>query len=677
VICWNRSVQPLTSAQQRSDTLDWFRGLGILAVLWGHAGLPGLPGAYLFIDTFFVISGYLVCQSFLRLCTQADTPTPRHLIKAVGHYLAGRFRRIVIPLATTVLLTLCVGWFILLPDDYFELARSAQATLLLQAHNYALTLGSYFDVLGESAPLLHAWSLSLEEWFYLMTPLLVLPMVIWQRRWWIAGIAVLAALSLYQAQTISSDPDALGASYSMFSTRVWQFMLGMMAALVWRNPPRLSGQVNDGLIVAGLASVFASVLILTEKAPSPGLITAPAVFGVLAVLLLQPQSSMLAKVTGLPAITFFGRKLYSLYLAHYPFMVYFTYLGFDLGTGTDLFKFGAALALSLGFYYAVEAPLGGWRRIHFGKVAAIAAILIGLSFAFAQHVKSTGGAPKRLPDVALAAWTARYDVNPNRARCTTPQLTRFGYSCAIGAADGPFFALFGDSHSDVFANQLATELAKNGIGLRHYWYAECPTIGSGLGELGVFSDECGRISHEAHRAVLQDPNLAGVVYAARWPWYLNDPSDANWGAYWRDSTGMPRGYVDMTAFRADFTSVLRASIADFQQRQLPIYLISSVPSQPSDPVRAQVLFAWHGLNAEYETLLRGVPTDFYLQDRAAFDQLYSDVNSKGDIILIDVRDTLCQGQSCQIYGESFSLYYDDNHLNESGASLVLGGTQGE
>ncbi|MCU0802389.1 MAG: acyltransferase [Rhodobacteraceae bacterium] len=666
---------PLTSAPQRSDTLDWFRGLGILAVLWGHAGLPGLPGAYILIDTFFVISGYLVCQSFLRLCDRSEGEGPRRLARPVGRFLASRVRRIIIPLAATVLLTLAAGWFILLPDDYFALARSAEATLLLQAHLYALTLGNYFDVVGESAPLLHAWSLSLEEWFYLMTPLLVLPMVIWPRKWWVAVIAGLAALSLYRAQTMSADPEMLGASYSLFSTRVWQFMLGMIAALLFRQPPRLSPALNDGLILAGLTGVFASVLILTEKAPSPGLISLPAVVGVLAVLLLQPRALLLARATSIPGITFFGRKLYSLYLCHYPFMVYFTYLGFDLGPGTDLYKFFAAVLVSLGFYYVIEAPFGGWRRIHFAKVVVISAVLIGLTFALTHQIKSTGGAPTRLPDAALAAWTARYDVNPNRQRCTTPQLTRFGYSCVVGASEGPYFALFGDSHSDVFANQLAIQLAASGIGLRHYWYAECPTIGSGLGELGVFSEECGRISHEAHRAVLQDPDLAGVVYALRWPWYLNDATPSNRSAYWRDVSGLPRGYADMARFREDFAAILRTSVADFEQRNLPIYLIAPVPSLPSDPVKAQVLSLWHDQSAAYRRLLGGVTMDSYLQERAAFDRLYADIGSIANVSLIDVSGALCQDITCRAYGEFFSLYYDDNHLNEDGASFVLTGQQ--
>lgn len=666
-------MQQQTIVEQRYETLDWFRGIGILAVLWGHAGLPWLPGAYLFIDTFFVISGFLVCKSLLRLVGRNQENTPLVIIKNVSHFYGGRFRRIAIPLASTVLLTLIAGWFIFLPDDIFALAQSVQATLLLQAHWYALTLGSYFDVVGESAPLLHTWSLSLEELFYLITPFLVLPILILRPNVWIISLVGLAGLSLYQAQVMSSDPEALGASYSMFSTRIWQFMFGLICAMVLRPPLRLSRLINDGLLLAGLLCVFASILLITEKAPSPGLITLPAVFGVLAVLVLMPQSSLFAKATATPAITFLGRKIYTLYLVHYPFMVYFTYIGFDFGAATNAIKFCTALMFSLELYYVLEAPLSGWRRIGFGKVVGIVSVLVAITFGIALHILQTGGAPKRLPDAALAQWTARFDVNPNRSVCLQPALTRFGYSCAIGPQDGPFFALFGDSHSDVFANQLAIFLAENGIGLRHYWYAECPTIGSQLGNLSVFSSECAKISHEAHLTALRDPNLVGVVYAARWPWYLNAPTAQNIGAYWRNAAGMPRGFADMAVYRAKFAEVLKSSIADFAKRELPVFLISPVPSLPHDPVRAQVVATSLGAGAAFEKLEMGTPLNEYNRDRSAFDQMFADLQKSVSVTLIEVRGALCGLETCQVYGDFSSIYYDDNHLNEAGAALVIQG----
>jgi peptidoglycan/LPS O-acetylase OafA/YrhL len=555
---------------QRSGTLDWFRGIGILAVLWGHAGLSGLPGAYLFIDTFFVISGYLVSKSLIK-AVEVQAEEGRLSIKGpLLVFFSNRIRRIVIPLATTVLLTLVAGWFILLPDDLFKLGQSAQATLFLHAHIYALTLGSYFDVVDGNTPLLHTWSLSLEEWFYIVTPFLVLPTLLWNRFWWLVVLCGIGMLSLHLAQNMSTDPEYLGASYSMFQTRVWQFILGAVAAILLQRRPALRIDLNDGILGLGITVVFASVLVMTDKAASPGYITLPTVLGVLAVLILRPQTKALTFLTGSALVGFFGRKLYSLYLAHYPFMIYFDYLELNFGIYTDLIRFGGALVFSLAFYYMVEAPVNGWRAISFLKVVSVSGILILSSLALSVHILRTGGAPTRMPDAALAAWTARFDTSKARAECVQGQLTRFGYSCALGPRDGKFFALFGDSHSEVFANQLSRILAKDGIGLRHYWYAECPLIGSGLSALGAFSDTCGKIAHEAHRNVLGDVNLSGIIYAARWPWYLNEGNPDLLRAYWRGADGLPRNYASMAEFRADFGTVLDDSLKRFSARGVPV-----------------------------------------------------------------------------------------------------------
>jgi peptidoglycan/LPS O-acetylase OafA/YrhL len=671
VACWTSLVPTLINTPSRSHILDWYRGVGILAVLWGHASLPGLPAAYLMIDTFFVISGYLVSRSLTQAVANQDGINTGKLGPPLRVFFAARIRRIIIPLAATVLLSLIAGWFIFLPDDLFALAQSAQATLLLQAHLYALTLGSYFDVVGGNTPLLHAWSLSLEEWFYILTPLLVLPALIWSRLWWLMILGAVALLSLYTAQVMSSDPDTLGASYSLLRTRIWQFVVGAMVAILIQSPPRLHRLVNDGILLLAILTIFASVLLLTDKAASPGYVTLPAVFGILVILVLRPQTSALLTLTGSVWIGFLGKKIYSLYLAHYPFMIFFDYLEYDLGAWTDYIKFVLALIVSLAFYYVVEAPAQGWRRVPFAQVSGLSLVLIAGCLVIISQIKTTGGAPTRLPPEALAAWTARFDTNPARVYCVQPQLTRFGYSCALGPTDGPFFALFGDSHSEVFSTQLAHVLAKDGIGLRHYWYAECPVIGSGLAALRVFSETCTRLSHEGHRAALGDPALAGVIYAARWPWYLNDASPDQMRSYWRDARGIARNQASMEAFRSAFMTALTDSVHDFRRRGVPVFIMTPVPSLPADPVKSQVLSRWHGATPTFTQIGQGLNLDDYLSERHVFDEFFIPLAQENLASFIDVREALCDTDVCTVYGALGSLYYDDNHLNETGARKVI------
>lgn len=653
-------------------------------MLWGHADLPGLPGAYLFIDTFFVISGFLVCQSFLRVydSTERDPSgcrvrTSSRLFRTISTFYGSRVRRIVIPLGAAVLVTLVAGWFILLPDDLLALAQSAQATLALQAHLYALTLGNYFDAVRENAPLLHAWSLSLEEWFYVITPVVVMPALIWRRYLWLAILIIFCGFSLYTAQSMSSDPNALGAGYSMFDTRLWQFLIGVVVALVFARSPNLPPVMNDLYLVGGIALIFGSVLLLNNKAASPGLITLPTVIGTLALLLLRPQTKIVRQVTRSGFSAFFGRKLYSLYLAHYPFMILFDYLGLQLGAGTDLAKFAMAIIFSLVFYCAFESPMQSWRNVRISYVILVSVALFGLALGMVNHIQKTNGARDRMPPDALAAWAARFNINPLRAECLDGKLTRFGYSCATGLADQPYIAVMGDSHSDSLANQLARVFGVRGLGMRHYWYSECPVIGSGIGRLGVFSPECSKLGHEAHAATLHDGNLAGVVYIMRWSWYLNASDKDRIRAYWRDTAGLPRGYDSMSAFRQEFTQILAASLSAYQARGVPVYLVSPVPEASSDdPVRAQTLARWLGFTAEFERLSHGVKITDYQAERAYFDALVSNLKRKVTFEVLDVKGVLCEEDRCEVYGPNGSLYYDTNHLNEAGAQRVTRGLFG-
>jgi len=598
------------------------------------------------------------------------------VFRTIASFYGSRVRRIVIPLGAAVLVTLVAAWFILLPDDLAALARSAQATLFLQAHLYALTLGNYFDALGENAPLLHAWSLSLEEWFYIVTPALVIPALIWRRYLWLAVLILLIGFSLFKAQNMSSDPNALGASYSMFDTRLWEFLIGVVAALVFVRSPNLPPILNDLSLVGGIALIFASVLLLNNKAASPGLITLPAVIGTLALLLLRPETKIVRKATKSDFAAFFGRKLYSLYLAHYPFIILFDYIGIRLGAGTDLVKFVVAILFSLLFYSAFEAPMQSWRNAKISHVIFISVALFGLALGMSNHIQKTDGARDRLPPDALAAWAARFNINPMRADCLDGKLTRFGYSCAAGPADQPYIAVMGDSHSDSLANQLANVLGSSGLSMRHYWYAECPVIGSGVGRLGVFSPECAKLSHEAHAATLRDGNLAGVFYVMRWSWYLNDPDQDRIRAYWRDIAGLPRGYDSMSTFREEFTYHLAASISAYQANGVPVYLVSPVPEASDDPVKAQAMANWAGFSAAFERLRDGVKIADYQQERAYFDMMVSGLKREVGFVVLEVKGVLCREAFCDIYGPEGSLYYDTNHLNEAGAQSVTRGLFG-
>lgn len=658
---------------QRSQLLDWFRGLGIVAVIWGHAGLPGLPAAYLLIDCFFVISGYLVTQSFLRMFAKFDPSVSRskRVWQVILAFYKNRFRRIVLPLAAAVLMTLSVGWFLLLPDDLLELTKSVQATLFLQAHEYGLSLGDYFANSSKQAPLLHAWSLSLEELFYILTPFLILPMLIWARWFGVFALIVFSSLSLWNAQIISTDPESYGASYYLFSTRAWEFVFGVILTQVPTSRWKISAVTNDATIGFGLLTMLLMVTFLSNKAPSPGLITVPMVLGMAAVLALQPRTMFLHRVTRLPGAAFMGLKLYSLYLAHYPLIVLFDYVDFNFGVATDLIKFALAILWGLMFYALFEAPLRGWRDIKFGKLLGISVALYATILSLVFFIQNQSGAEYRMPMDAQSEWSARLQINPLRSTCMAGEITQFGYSCLIGEGNRPYFALLGDSHSDAIAYNLAVKLDHLGYDLRHYWYAECPVVGAGLAKLSVFSSTCEKLNLEAHREILRDKDIAGVVYAMRWPWYLDAGNTENIRSYWRNEVGAPIGYNMIGEYRADFISIFEASLNALWTKGIPSYLVAPAPVFENDPIRHGVLSRWYRAAANPSVRTNSVSVPDYMSQRIQFDAMIATLNETRPVNLLELKDTLCTEQECNAYGRQGSLYYDNNHLNNLGSKLAV------
>ncbi len=308
--------------------IDGLRALAVVAVVLFHASLK-CPGGYVGVDVFFVISGYLITSLILR-----DLRAGRF---SLADFWERRVRRILPALSVVVLLSLLAGGFLFLPSDYEQLGKSAIAQALLVANVFFWrddsTRGGYFGPTSEERPLLHTWSLAVEEQFYLFFPLLLVFLFRFERLRRSRNLSlllltgILAGLVL-AAYGVKKHP---GAAFYLLPTRAWELLCGAwIAALPARCvlQRRLPREAASWL---GLTGVLLPCWLYTKETPFPGLAALPPCLGAVLVIWSNGRTgggeglTSVGRLLALRPVVFVGLISYSLYLWHWPVLVFGKY----------------------------------------------------------------------------------------------------------------------------------------------------------------------------------------------------------------------------------------------------------------------------------------------------------------------------------------------------------------
>ena len=291
--------------------IDGLRAVAVLLVLLFHVDL-GCPGGLVGVDVFFVISGYLITR-IVRSKGQAGT-------FRLSEFWARRIRRLLPASILVVATTLLVGAVFLLPNDCEGLAKSAIAQQLLVSNVFFWQESGYFAKAAEYKPLLHTWSLAVEEQFYLVYPILLLLLNRFSARV-IAGVLILLALSsLGTCQWLmQSQPSA---AFYLLPTRAWELMLGGIVGLA-PMPERLKPLHAELLSWTGLVAIFLAAGCFDASMPFPGVAAlVPCIGACLVIFSNSARSTVAGRILAAKPLAFVGLISYSLYLWHWPVLVF-------------------------------------------------------------------------------------------------------------------------------------------------------------------------------------------------------------------------------------------------------------------------------------------------------------------------------------------------------------------
>ncbi|WP_420587368.1 acyltransferase family protein [Ruegeria sp.] len=292
--------------------IDGLRAVAVVPVVLHHAGFAGVPGGFVGVDIFFVISGFLITTILAREIRDGQF--------SILSFYERRARRILPALFVVLAACLAVGWFLLLPNQYGNLAVSVGATLLFASNIWFwMDAGDYFGHGIEFAPLLHTWSLAVEEQFYLFFPLLLWALSRASMRVWIRVIVLISLVSLALSMYATTAHPV--ANFYLTPTRIWELGIGALLA-VGAFPALRRPAAVEAVALIGAVLIIGSILLISDHTPFPGITAIPPCLGAAFLIWAGMYGrSMIARFLTLRPVVWIGLISYSLNLWHWPVLV--------------------------------------------------------------------------------------------------------------------------------------------------------------------------------------------------------------------------------------------------------------------------------------------------------------------------------------------------------------------
>ena len=639
----------MSNLRYRPD-IDGLRTLAVVPVVLYHAGIAGFSGGFVGVDVFFVISGFLITGILL-----GDIEQNRF---SIVEFYKRRIRRILPALLIVLALTTMAAWIFLPPSNLEAYGNSMGFVTLFASNFWFRKAVDYFAVSSEVQPLLHTWSLAVEEQFYIFYPILLyfLAKTRVKLAWVLLGIG---AASLVLA--IALLPYAPSAVFYLLPTRAWELIVGGLLACgaVPRNE-RIDGPIG----VLGAALIVLSVVFYDSATPFPGLAAIPPCLG--AAMLIWSGSGPTYRVLASAPFVRVGQASYSYYLWHFPIFAFADYLvGGHFSPAVGLVLSALSLLLAFATLYLIENPVRKSKARAAYTVPLAAMVAFGLvGFALAR----SGGAPARL-DARSAMYVATAgDEMRHHSECMT-NTSVVEDACLLGDKQAqPHVLLWGDSHAMVAATPLEAQARQLNASFLFAADADCPP---GIGFSISDTTQPGLTRSTAYRycktyndrmlaLALNDPRITTVVFAARWTnWRIGapgNPVETPVDIRLEDANGIAPSEKDNAKI---WETGFRRLLDRLHKAGKKVFIVGPLPEPPFN-VPQRFYVSQFGFVATPSTLPLSDYTERNRRILAFFKTL-------PDVSFLWPTSKLCSKNSCALGDRQGLYYFDQDHLSVRGS----------
>ncbi len=626
--------------------IDALRAVAVVLVVLFHMSFPGFESGFVGVDIFFVLSGFLITGILAR---ELDETGSIDLLR----FWSRRIRRLLPAGSVVIAAVLGFSWAFSSPLSWNQTSDTARSAVLYYSNYYfAGEESDYFGSDTEGNPLLHFWSLSVEEQYYLVWPLVFAAVGFWatrskstkSRTVLLSAITLVIAISFVHSYLLSAEGSA--GAYYLTTSRAWEFAVGaLVAVLVRKRPNVLASSVRSISAIAGLGLLAVSLIAL-DFAPFPAPAGLLPVAGTILFLWAEvPETTLLGRLMALSPVQYLGRLSYSWYLWHWPFLVLGQQYLQSTTPITRIALVGLSLVAAVATHHLVENPLRYSSQLK-TKTRSYAFGLLTIVFGFAGAFALTSAAEAKLAEPELAAlqdlrqpW---YDEATRDFACASSDVELLQQNCTFGTVDSSTnVLLLGDSNAEHWLPTLTTLGEQNNFSVTLRVRGGCPApavVATGT----IDPATCSNLQSETSTLISElDPDLIVISNTGNYATEML----GNDGAFLSDE-GRRLLWMEKTAELLD------------EIDQYPILWIKPIPTFSYDPVDC--------LSSKSESECTnpiGPATNSASRQGSWTEEAINLRGTPDSIVTFDPLTTLCNETDCPLVIDGVYVYRDNTHLS--------------